>query len=332
MSQKICLALYSGGLDSMLAVKVMQEQGIKVIALNFDIGFYFNDYLIKKGKKIYKGQVPPGFDVRVIDVSEEFFKMIKSPAHGFGKNMNPCIDCKILLLKKAKKLLDDYGASFVITGEVLGQRPMTQNIKAMKIIEKQSGLEGVLLRPLCAKNLQPTIPEQKGRVDREKLHDIQGRARKRQLELAEKLGLSEYVKSPAGGCILTDPGYSKRLESFFKLNPGKQISRKDAYLLSVGRHFIRDGKRFIIGRNKQDNEKLLKFADTGAIFVTKSAPGPVTLAFGELNENEKEFIARATAGYTKSEDEVEIEIRKNNTDETVKVTPAGKEGLKKYMV
>lgn len=332
MKEKTCLALYSGGLDSMLAVKVMRKQGIRVIALNFDIGFYFDAYDEKNGKKFYKGPVPPGFDVRVIDVSDEFFKMIKNPQHGFGKNMNPCIDCKILLLKKAKDLLDNYGASFVITGEVLGQRPMTQNIRAMKMIEKESGLGGFLLRPLCAKNLQPTIPEQKGRVEREKLYDIQGRARKRQLELAEKLGLSEYVKPPAGGCILTDPGYSKRLESFFKLNPGARISGEDAYLLSVGRHFIRDGKRFIIGRNKQDNEKLLKFANTGAIFVTKSAPGPVALAFGELNENEKEFIARATAGYTKVKDEVEIEIRGKDKVEIVKATPAGKKGLKKYMV
>ncbi len=332
MKEKTCLALYSGGLDSMLAVKVAQKQGIKVISLNFDIGFYFDAYDEKNGKKFYKGPVPPGFDVRVIDVSEEFFKMIKNPPHGFGKNMNPCIDCKILLLKKAKDLLNDFNASFIITGEVLGQRPMTQNIRSMKVIEEKSGLAGMLLRPLCAKCMPLTEPEKNGSVDRKKLFDIQGRARKRQIELAETLGLSEYVKPPAGGCILTDPGYSKRLKSFFEINPGAEITRDGAHLLSLGRHFIKDNKRFIIGRDKYDNEKILKLEGMGTLFETKSLPGPVVLAFGRLNKKEKEFIARAAAGYTKAAGEAEVEIRDKDKAETVKVTPAEKEGLKKYMV
>src|SRR5208283_3934560 len=202
MKEKTCLALFSGGLDSTLSIKVMQEQGIKVIPLNFNTGFFFRAYIKEGGKLKYKKKTPPGIDVEVIDISKEFFEMIRNPSYGFGRNMNPCIDCKILMLQKAKELMPSYDAGFVITGEVLGQRPMTQNKNSLKIIEKQSGLGGFLLRPLCAKNMEETEPEKLGWVDRNRLLDIRGRSRKMQMQLAVSYNIEEYAQQPAGGCIL----------------------------------------------------------------------------------------------------------------------------------
>ncbi|HPD19387.1 MAG TPA: tRNA 4-thiouridine(8) synthase ThiI, partial [Candidatus Goldiibacteriota bacterium] len=216
MNPKKCIALFSGGLDSLLAIKLIKDLNIDVVIINFDHGFFFDSYEIINGEKKYKAKLPPDFDVKVVDISSDFYKMIKNPEFGYGSNMNPCIDCKIMMLKKAGSLLSEFNASFVITGEVLGQRPMTQNARAMKLIEEKSGLTGRLLRPLSAKKLEITEPEKNGSVDRNKLLDIEGRSRKIQLSLAKEWGLQEYVKPPGGGCILTDENYSKRLRDLLK--------------------------------------------------------------------------------------------------------------------
>ena len=331
MARRKCIALFSGGLDSLLAVRVMRDAGVEVKILNFNIGFYFSQYEKKGNVLIYKGKVPEGYDIEVVDISGDFYEMIKNPAHGFGKNMNPCIDCKIFMLKKAKELLSAYGAGFVITGEVLGQRPMTQNPRAMKLIEKESGLEGFLLRPLCAKKLQPTEPEKLGWVDREKMLGISGRSRKEQLALAEKWGMSDYVKTPAGGCILTDKEYSARLRDFLVHQGEDSISADDVFLLTKGRHFRRDKIKFIIGRNKSENEALIKYAGKGVLFECKKVPGPAALGFGDLSAKDKEFIAAAAAGYSDGRDMEEVEITINNS-ESIRVKPLTLDEIKKYFI
>ncbi|MCX8092835.1 MAG: tRNA 4-thiouridine(8) synthase ThiI [Candidatus Goldbacteria bacterium] len=316
-----CLALFSGGLDSLLAVKLIKQQNIDVIILNFDHGFFFDAYETINNEKKYKGKLPPDFDVKVIDISNDFYKMIKNPEFGFGSNMNPCIDCKIMMLKKAKDLMKEFNANFVITGEVLGQRPMTQNLRAMNLIEEKSGLTGYLLRPLSARKLKPTEPEKLGWVDRSKLMDIEGRSRKIQLEFARKLGLEEYIKTPGGGCILTDENYSKRLRDL--LDNNNKLTRDSVELLTIGRQFRKDGIKFIIGRKEAENKKLLKYKDSAIIFDCVDVPGPVGITFDRIDENMENFIASAVAGYSdgKKLNEVKVEISNKYKKKIVSVKP-----------
>ena len=303
MKEKTCLAMYSGGLDSMLAVKVMLDQGIKVIPVNFDTGFFFGAYedlLPGELKTEYSGlyesgviaknkcrvSLPPEISPVVVDISEEYFDMIRWPKHGFGSNMNPCIDCKIMMMKKIKELLPVFDAGFLVTGEVIGQRPMTQNPQAMVNIEKESGMKGYLLRPLCAKLLEPTEPEKLGWVDREKLLDINGRSRKRQLDMAEDAGWGDFVQAPAGGCILTDENYAKRLRDFLDSSPKMKISKDDAPPTLV-RQFRRMKVKFIIGRKHEENLIIAAHKDMGTLFECKGFPGPAALSTGELDEEAK---------------------------------------------
>lgn len=334
MNKNTCLALFSGGLDSLLAVKVMQNLGINVIPANFSTGFFFNTYKIENGNLIYKEKLPDDIKVKVIDISNDFFKIIKSPKYGFGKNLNPCIDCKILMLRKAKELMGVFNAGYVITGEVIGQRPMTQNIKSMEIIERESGLQGFLLRPLCAKHLPETEPEKMGWVNRNKLLDFKGRSRKPQLQLAKELGLSDFVKSPAGGCILTDINYSKRLKDF--MDNKSELTKEDIFLLSVGRHFRKDKIKFIIGRNFQDNQILLQFKDRDDIFIfeCKDVPSPVGFTKDKLTFDDKIFIASAVARYSdgKLSEKVKVAIYNKSNEQEIEVKPINEEILKEYRI
>ncbi len=334
MNNKRCIALFSGGLDSLLAVKIVMQQNIEVIPIYFDTGFFLKTIIKKDDKFIYTPKTPPDINVVVVDISLEFFEMLKNPTFGFGTNMNPCIDCKILMLKKAGELRSIYNAGFVITGEVLGQRPMTQNIQAMKLIEEKSGISGFLLRPLTAKNLPETEPEKLKWVDREKLLDFKGRGRKPQLELAKKFGLEEYIISPAGGCILTDPNFSKRLKDF--LENENKITRDDVFLLNTGRHFRYNKKKFIIGRNRSENENLLKYKGMAdfCFFDTLEIPGPVCVAKGKLNNEEKIFIASAVARYSdgKGLNNVKILFFNGEKEKVLNVQPVDDNILKKYII
>lgn len=323
-----CLALFSGGLDSLLAVKLIKQQNIDVIILNFNHGFFFNSYEIINNEKKYRGKLPSGFDVKVIDISEDFFKMIKNPEFGYGSNMNPCIDCKIMMLKKAKDLLQKFDASFVITGEVLGQRPMTQNLRAMRLIEEKSGLTGYLLRPLSAKKLEPTEPEKLGWVDRSKLLDIEGRSRKIQLSLANEWGLQDYIKTPGGGCILTDENYSKRLRDFMQNNA--TMTKESVEFLTIGRQFRKDGIKFIIGRKEIENKKLLQYKDNSIIFDCIDIPGPIGITFDKIDESMEKFIASAVAGYSDGRKlkEVKVEISYKDEKKVIVVKPMNTKGLK----
>jgi len=274
------LVLLSGGLDSILAVKLLQEQGIKVTGLCL-VSYFFDCQLAKQAAKNL------GIKLKKVDFSEEHLAMLKKPKYGYGKTINPCLDCHILMLKKAREMTRTVlgGASkdspchlFIATGEVLGERPFSQNKQALKIVEKESGLEGYLLRPLSAKLLEPTIPEKKEWVDCQKLLAIQGRSRQPQMALAKKWGLKEYPQ-PAGGCLLTDPQFGQRLKEVLKNWP--EADGNDVQCLKLGRHFWTNGNKLIVGRNEQENKKLEKLKRAGDIIIKpRSFPGPTILIRG----------------------------------------------------
>jgi len=262
------LVLLSGGLDSILAVKILEAQGVKIKGLGFK-SYFFNEKLAKKAARALN--IP----IKIIDLSKEHLNLVKKPKYGYGKGMNPCIDCHILMLKKAKQIMLKEKFDLVATGEVLGERPMSQNLKSLKLIEKKSGLKGYLLRPLSAKLLEPTIPEKKGLIERKKLLDISGRPRKRQLKLAKKFKIKSYP-SPAGGCLLTDLEFSKRLKDLFEKYP--RCQGNDIELLKLGRHFWQNKVKIIVGRNEEENKKIRKLAKRGDVLVEmQNYPGPLTL-------------------------------------------------------
>ena len=248
MKKNKALVLLSGGLDSILAAKILMEQDINVIGLSFKSYFFDSKSATVAAKKL-------GIPLKIVDFSNEHLKIVKSPKHGYGKAINPCIDCHALMLKKAKEMMEKQGFDFVATGEVLGERPMSQNKKSLNIVEKESGLDGYLLRPLSAKSLKPTMPEQKGLIDRNKLLNIVGRSRKIQMELAKKWGIKNYP-TPAGGCILTDINFGKKIKDFLDNCPNPK--KNDFRLLKIGRHFWSAKNKIIIGKNHKENVKLKK--------------------------------------------------------------------------
>lgn len=318
------VALLSGGLDSILAVKVIQEQQIEVLGTTFITPFFGAG----NAEKAARGLNIP---LRVIDITEEHLKLVRSPRYGHGKGMNPCLDCHILMVKEAGRVMDEIEASFIITGEVLGERPMSQNRQSLRIVEKRSGREGYLLRPLSARLLEPTIPEQKGLVDREKLLSIQGRSRKPQIVLANKYKLTDYP-TPAGGCLLTDPAFSRRLKKLFE-GQGR-ISVNDIELLKYGRHFFSSqGARIVVARNKEENEALLKLAQHGdMLLAVKDRPGPRTVMRGKkISQETVEQAALLTARYSQARDLPKAEVAYWFWgDEKAKKSATVKEPLKRW--
>ncbi len=298
------VGLISGGLDSILAVKLVKDQGIDVDVIKYDIGFaplHLSRRLRKKKAEVTHEEMEEqlGVTVQVIDVAEEFLDIVLHPAHGHGSEMNPCIDCKVFMLRKAKAYMETHGAQLVFTGEVVGQRPMSQQRNTLRHSEKASGLEGYLLRPLSAKLLEPTIPEQKGWVDRERLLDIAGRGRKRQLALARHYHLS--YQQPAGGCLLNDPNFSRRLQDLFARTPEDKISTEEVNLLKLGRHFrLSDSLRVIIGRHELDNEYLEKYIQKYHTASVRDHAGPVVLIDGDPADEQLELIAQLAVRHTKA--------------------------------
>ncbi len=259
--RRSCLVLFSGGLDSILACKILQGQGIDVIGIKFITPFF--SYHLADGQEAgnYKKRIREryGIKLEVVDITAQFLKMVTMPVHGYGRYLNPCVDCKILMVKKALSLLGIYGASFIATGEVLGQRPMSQRRDTLRIIERDSGAEGLLLRPLSARFLKETIPEIEGVVDRLRLPAISGRSRKKQMRLSARFGIEDYP-APAGGCVLADPILSKRFERIFSMWP--DFTYRECLIAQTGRHFILpDGGWLIVGRNKAENDTLLRLVE-----------------------------------------------------------------------
>lgn len=280
---KRCIALYSGGLDSILAIKVIEEQGIDVIPLFFCTPFFGFEALMDPGTFKTRHRQRYGLDIRIVDFTSDMIEIMSSPKHGFGKHMNPCIDCKIGMLKRARYLLDDMHATFVITGEVVGQRPMSQRKPMLDVIARQSGLEDILLRPLCARNLPETLPERLGVVDRERLWGISGRGRKVQIERALSYGISEdMIPTPAGGCLLTDEQIAARVRKTFENCFPELPCKADLLLDIVGRRFMLDTSTvLVVGRDEKENQVLSTFMDPGNVFMRiRDVPGPLCVIRG----------------------------------------------------
>ena len=315
------VALYSGGLDSTLAIKLIQEQGIEVVALHFYTGFCITETKRRRGEKKEDGShymnpalkyaAKYGFPLEIIDISEGYFDIIQNPKYGYGSNINPCIDCRAYMYKHAKKYMDEIGADFIISGEVLNQRPMSQHLKAMKTIEKEADVEGIVVKPLSAKLLPPTIPEKEGWIDREKLEGIAGRSRKRQIELAKKFGIDEYEQPAGGCCYLTDENFARKYKEIISFE--STITRDELYLLTIGRHFrLPTGTKVIITRNEGEGN-FIKGIKKNYWYAEPIGKGAVAIARpvkGEfLAEEDKKMIADLIARYSKTNEEGKIRVK-----------------------
>jgi len=322
---KKCILLFSGGLDSVVAAHLLLNQGITVQGIHFVLPF--DNMGGKKRREVEKYAEVLNLPLRIIHDGEQFLEIMKSPRYGFGKNVNPCIDCRISRLKRAKQIMAEEGADFIATGEVVGQRPMSQRMDKLNTVGNDSGLKGVLLRPLSAGLLEPTIPEQEGWVDRSKLLSIHGRGRKEQLAYAQKFGLQH--DSPAGGCLLTQREFSDRFQLLKKNTP--DYSYNDFQLLAWGRHFLMDSTcRLVVGRNDADNHGILSLMteDDYRLEMTH-IEGPVGLVRGTPDPSMLKKCAAVVSRYSKkrNEDSVSVDICRGNQTESVAVKPLSSEAV-----
>lgn len=328
------ISLISGGLDSTLATKVVLEQGVEVIAANFISPFCRCDR--KNGCRHEANFVAEELKIplKIMNVTRDFLEVLKAPKHGYGSNMNPCLDCRILMLKKSKELMDVEGASFLITGEVLGQRPMSQRRDAMRMIEREAGVAGLVLRPLSAKLLPATIPEEKGWVDREKLLSISGRGRKEQMQMAHDFNIKDYP-CPAGGCLLTDPNFARRIKDLIEHN---ELTMDDVKLLNHGRHFrISERAKLIVGRNEHDNEMLRSLRKESDLFFMPPEEEPGASALGRGADFDspqaREKAARIVARYFDHKGPVsKVMVLYRGKEDIMEVEPFSEEETKKYLI
>jgi tRNA U34 2-thiouridine synthase MnmA/TrmU len=292
--QKVrALGLCSGGLDSMISGMVLRDQGIDVEWVTFETPFF-------NAAKARKASVMTGIPLTVKPIYDVYIKMLKNPPAGYGKYMNPCMDCHALMFKLAGEMMQTHNFDFLFSGEVMGQRPMSQNKTSLRYVEKHSGFTGYILRPLSAKNLPETIPEKEGLVDREQLLDIAGRSRKRQMELAKKFGIREYP-APAGGCLLTAKGFSNRLRDIFEHQD--TCTEEELHLLRYGRHFrLNPAAKLIVGRTRQDNENIIKYHNpmVDTVIDVKDYPSPIALVPHGADISSTLLAASICAGYSKA--------------------------------
>jgi tRNA-specific 2-thiouridylase len=284
------VGLFSGGLDSILAVKVLRDQGIDIIGLTFVTPFFGAERAIQVAGPLH-------MEHRVEDITEEHLEMVRHPRHGYGRNMNPCIDCHALMFRKAGALMEHERADFLFSGEVLGERPMSQNKGSLVRVARESGYEEVILRPLSAKLLPMTRPERQGKVDRSRLLDLKGRGRKRQMELAAHYGLTDYP-SPAGGCLLTDPIFSRRLRDLLDANGS--VTREDLELLKIGRHLrLNEEFKLIVGRHQEDNEQIRRlYRERDLLLDVKEHPSPLGLLPAAAPEDVIQLAASVVLRYS----------------------------------
>ncbi len=323
------LGLLSGGLDSMLAVELVRRQGVEVVAFNVKTPFCIpkKDGTSEAAQAADQLKVP----LKVVSVGGDYVRMLRHPKFGYGRNMNPCIDCKIFMIKKAKKYAKEIGATFIFTGEVLGERPKSQHLPALRVIEEESGLKGKLLRPLSAKLLPETAAEKKGLVCRAGLLSIAGRSRKPQFQLAREFGISSYP-SPAGGCLLTCEEYAKKLRDLFAHK--KRISIADIALLRVGRHFRVGKNKIIVGRNEAENKFLAEHkAPSDYYFELPDIVGPITLLQGPKTKGAIEAAAKLTACYSDAKaGEVRVNFGREALNKSVNVAVPDRADVEKLRV
>ena len=326
-SPRKAVALVSGGLDSMLAAKIVQEQGVHVEGVNFFTGFCVEGHtqaLRKKDKEKPKRNnalwVAEQLDMplHIVDIVEEYKDVLINPKHGYGAHLNPCLDCKIFMVNKALQWAQENGFDFIITGEVIGQRPKSQRADTMPIIAKESGAFDRLLRPLSAKNLPATLPEREGWVNRDELYDITGRSRKVQMELAEKFGFDDYAQPAGGCCMLTNEEYSRKLVDMWQHQGDKDYELDDVMLLKVGRHIRpRDNFKMIIGREEGENRFMEGYRKQFAYMYPTSHRGPLTLIDGEVSDEDLELAASLMARFSqgKKADRVTVNVARQGGEE-----------------
>ncbi len=303
------IILLSGGLDSTIAAELMNRDGLELFAVNFKTPFCLCDRRssdVGCASNARRVADALGIDLKIINASKDFLEVLKNPKHGYGANMNPCIDCRILFFQKSRQLMEEIGASFIITGEVLGQRPMSQFKRQMDLIEKEAGLEGLVVRPLSAKLLSPSTPEKMGWVSRERMLDIAGRSRKPQIALAKELGINDYPCA-AGGCLLTEPEYARKIKDLIKHD---ELDMANIALLRIGRHFrLSADAKLIVGRNENENKILATLAKDGDyVFGPATINGPIAVGKGEFTRDYAETACRIVARYCDRNGETEIDI------------------------
>lgn len=321
------LGLCSGGLDSILSALVLKRQDIDITWICFETPF-FSSQPAKNAARM------TGIPLITLDITDAYMEMMKAPRAGFGKNMNPCMDCHALMFAKAGKVLTKQGFDFLFSGEVLGQRPKSQNKNSLRYVEKNSGFDGQILRPLCAKRLPKTLVEQKNLVDREQLLDITGRSRKIQMQLAKDFGITDYP-SPAGGCLLTDKNFSNRLRDLMDVQ--KNFEKREIFFLKNGRHFrLNDKTKIIVGRSKHDNTQLLNHLDQKKDILIKHAKlaGPDVILTGHQTKENIQTAAMICAGYTKAKpgEISEISVTINEQKQIIQVKTVIADTFKHLMI
>jgi tRNA-specific 2-thiouridylase len=332
------IAMISGGLDSTLALALVKQQGIEVKAVNFYTGFCITETQRRKGGRP-DGTVPQNealraaadleVDIEYVDISETgYLDLIVNPRYGYGSNANPCIDCRIFMMTKAREIMEREGASFVFTGEVLGQRPKSQKRDALRAVEKASGLVGRIVRPLSAKLLEPTIPEREGILDRSRLLDIHGRSRQRQIRLARELGIVEWPQPAGGCCYLTDESFSRKffdiLDARELAGEERRIRKEDIVLLSTGRHFrLSKAAKLVVGRSEGENAILESYGEGRARLMARDLTGPVALVEGTTTWEERQLAARIVARYGKGRtlSRVDVEWTEDGVVDVLEVQP-----------
>ncbi len=342
------VALISGGLDSMLAAEAVKRLGIEVHGVNFYTGFGSVDQRMRvDGEKsaasnkklessVQKTSTELEIPVETLDVSAEFLEMVTNPKHGYGANVNPCIDCKILMLREAHKYMIKIGAKFLVTGEVVGQRPMSQHRNTMRHIEKEAGVAGIVLRPLSAKILEPTAAETEGYVKREELFAISGRGRNPQLKLVNEFGIKNYPRPGNDCCFLIDQSYAVRFFDLMKHRQVKSVSMEDVIRLRLGRHFrIKETHKIIIGRNEAENGLLEKYVGDGMALIKAVVEiGPVGLMEGVFDESDTALAASIIAGYGKGKllTSVEFNVRADGAEKIISVKPADPQIYSQFII
>jgi tRNA-specific 2-thiouridylase len=336
------VALLSGGLDSMLAARIVQEQGIEVLGVHFATGFCtvqrrrrvarpaeLNSQRLRNEALHSAAQLH--VPVEIIDVADDYLPVVLKPKHGYGAHMNPCQDCRTFMLRRAAEYMREVGARFIVTGEVVGQRPNSQRRHLLRQIEREAELEGLILRPLSAKLLDETLPEREGWIDRSKLLGIGGRGRKEQLRLAEAFGLDDFAQPAGGCCMLVEEAFTRRLQDFLAHNPPEALDRETIALLSVGRHLrLPDGTKVIAGRHEGENNFLDRARQAGQWrFQTADQRSPVALVRGPLAPDQVELTAAIVASYSKQRGEpvVVVEVDTGEGIETWRVAPLAQEQL-----
>ncbi len=332
------LALLSGGLDSTLALRLIHDQGIEVTALNFHTGFCFTDARRATRKPTQSATdgdtresggpsdalsaaAKLGIPIEVIDISKGYLEVLHHPQYGYGKNVNPCVDCRIHMFKQARELMLEVGAEFIFTGEVLGQRPKSQHLQALHLISDQSGLSDRLLRPLSALLLPPTLPEREGWIDRSKLMGFHGRTRKPQMALAAELGIEGYPQPAGGCCFLTDPQYGRKVRDMWEHSIKDEMEWEDYLMLKVGRHIrLSDAAKVVVGRDEGENLFLEQFPGNNIRLEVADFPGPVALFVGEHSDDLLFKAARVVGRYSDGRDKgVDLNVLVQNGKDLKKI-------------